>query len=365
MHSSKQERYSMSRFFKDRFAHLEAYTPGEQPQDDDIIKLNSNENPYQPTPHILAEADMVKTFNRYPDLEASELVKALSDYYDVGYGNIMVGNGSDEILAWIFMAFEGKFYFPDITYGFYPVFADAFMCEYEEIPLSGDLTICSQDYANLDGNIIIANPNAPVGSDLGASQIREILLTNKEHLVIIDEAYVDFGAETMIPLIEEFDNLVVVQTFSKSRSLAGGRVGMVFANPEIISDLKKIKYCFNPYNLDKVAIRAGKLAIEDADYFQMSTNRIMKTRSYFSEEMKKLGFEVPPSKGNFVLVRSDKIPGMEYYLRLKGKKIIVRHFEKERISDYVRITIGREEDMERVLEATAEILQERERDLLE
>lgn len=352
----------MSRFLRDRFAHLEAYTPGEQPQDGGYIKLNTNENPYQPTPNLLTEIEIVKTFNKYPDPEASELVMALADYHNVDYCNIMVGNGSDEILALIFMAFEGKFYFPDITYGFYPVFANAFMCDYEEIPLRGDLTINPQDYTHMDGSIIIANPNAPVGSDLGLSQLREILLTNSEYLVVIDEAYVDFGAESAVSMIEEFENLVVVQTFSKSRSLAGARIGVVIANPEIISDLKKIKYSINPYNLDKIAIRAGKLALADQDYFHMSTNRIMKTREYFSSKMKKLGFIVLPSKGNFVLVRSDKIGGIEYYLRLKAKKIMVRHFDKERISDYVRITIGREEEMDVLLKVTEEILKEKERE---
>lgn len=349
----------MSRFLKDRFLHLEAYTPGEQPQESEYIKLNTNENPYPPSPLILGEADIIKAFNKYPDPEASTLIMAIADYYGLNYSNIMVGNGSDEILAFIFMAFDGKFYFPDITYGFYPVYADAFMCEYEEIPLNTDLTICSQDYANIGGNVIIGNPNSPVGSDLGLSQIKEILLTNRDHIVVVDEAYVDFGAETCVPLIEEFDNLIVVQTFSKSRSLAGARIGMAMAAQELIADLKKIKYSINPYNLDKMSISAGKIAIEDVEYFNMSRNRIMKTREYFSEEMKKLGFEVLPSKANFVLVRSDKIKGMEYYLRLKGKNILVRHFEKERISDYVRITIGREEEMEKVLEVTEEILLEK------
>lgn len=352
----------MSRFLKKQYESLEPYTPGEQPKSAGLIKLNTNENPYGPSPKVLeaVNREQVSKLMLYPDPEAAELVAAIADYYHLDKEQVMVGNGSDEVLAFSFMAFqneESKFYFPEISYGFYKVYADIFKTRANPVPLTEDLRIDPEDYKNLDGTIIIANPNAPTGIALELQDIEEILQTNKSNLVIIDEAYIDFGAKSCVPFLQKYDNLLIVQTFSKSRSLAGGRVGFALGSRELIQDLNRIKFSFNPYNLNRLSILAAKEAICDDAYFQETRGKIMATRKSFTEKLTALGFTVLPSSANFVFAKSGSLSGKEYFTGLRERNIIVRHFEKEPIADFVRITIGREEDMEALLAATKELLE--------
>ena len=351
----------MSRFLREKYMDMEPYTPGEQPQMKDLVKLNTNENPYPPSPKVINAILEGNTGDllRYPDPEAKELVEAIAEYYDVPEKCVAVGNGSDEILAFVYMAFGEKVYFPSISYGFYPVFAETFMCDFKAIPLDEGLAIRPDDYIGLDGTIILANPNAPTGMTLTPGEIEDIVKTNADHLVVIDEAYADFGTQTSVPLTQIYDNVLVVQTLSKSRSLAGMRIGIAIGSEEVIEDINKMKFSFNPYNLDRLAIKAGAAAIRDDEYFQETRAKVMETREWFSEKMRDLGFTVLPSKSNFVFCRSDKISGQEYFDELRKRAVVVRHWEKDPIRDYVRITIGRDEDMERLIEVTEEILCEK------
>ncbi len=356
----------MSRFLSSQLESLEPYVPGEQPQISGLIKLNTNENPYGPSPETLEAINRaeVNKLMRYPDPEARELVTAISEYYGIEQNQVMVGNGSDEILAFCFMAFQNekrKIWYPEPSYGFYKVFGDIFHAERHPIPLTADLRVDPKKYKNLDGTIIIANPNAPTGIALNLQEIEDILRTNERNLVIIDEAYIDFGAKSCVPFLQKYDNLLVVQTFSKSRSLAGGRVGFAMGSPEVIADLNTIKFSFNPYNLNRLSILAAAAAIRDDAYFQETRKRIMRTRERFSEELKALGFHVLPSSANFVFAESDRLSGKEYFTGLREKNILVRHFEKDPVSNFVRITIGRNEDMDMLLTATKALLERTEK----
>lgn len=352
----------MSRFLNKKYETLEPYTPGEQPKILDLIKLNTNENPYGPSPkvlEVLSEAEIEK-LQLYSDPEATELVEAIAANYDLRKDQVAVGNGSDEILAFAFMAFQpdnGNIYFPDPSYGFYKVYGDVFKANRKPIPLTKDLRIDPEDYKNLDGTIIIANPNAPTGIALETGVLEEIIQSNPDNLVIIDEAYVDFGAKTCVPFIEKYDNLLVIQTFSKSRSLAGSRVGFALGNKELIADLNRIKFSFNPYNLDRLAIRAAAAAIKDDAYFQKTRKQIMETREFTVAEMKTMGFDILPSSANFIFVRNNQISGKEYFDGLREHNILVRYFGKDPIRDYVRITIGKVEEMKQLLEVTAKLLE--------
>ena len=347
----------MSRFLRKQYENIEPYTPGEQPRIENLIKLNTNENPYPPSPEVeKITGTEIRSLVRYPDPAATDLVTAIAEFYGVDPAQVAVGNGSDEIIAFIYMAFGEKVYYPAISYGFYPVFAETFMCECAAIPLTEDLRIDAEDYKNLDGTIIIANPNAPTGIALSREEIRVILDTNPENLVVIDEAYVDFGGESCVPLLDEYDNLIIVQTFSKSHSLAGIRIGLALASEEVITDINKMKFSFNPYNLDRLAIVAGVAAIRDKKYFYECCRKVIDTREWFTEKMEGMGFEILPSAANFVFVRNDRISGKEYFTKLREKAILVRHFDKDPISDYVRITIGKDEDMKKLIEVTEEIL---------
>ncbi|MEG0829893.1 MAG: histidinol-phosphate transaminase [Anaerovoracaceae bacterium] len=353
----------MSRFLKKQYENLEPYTPGEQPQNIKLIKLNTNENPYPPSPKVIQaiEGANLEDLRRYPDPGVVNLVQAIAGYYQVDTDQVMVGNGSDEVLAFAFMAFqnpEKKIYFPQISYGFYPVYGDVFGANWEGIPLTEDLRINPEDYKNLEGTIVIANPNAPTGIALTLDEIEAIVASNRENLVVIDEAYVDFGGETAIYLTQKYDNLLVIQTFSKSRSLAGSRIGFAVGSSEIISDLNKIKFSFNPYNINKLTILAATAAIKDKKYFRQTRDKIMKTRENFGKELTNLGFTVLPSSANFVFCKSNQISGLKYFTELGERNIIVRHFNKKHIRDYVRITIGREEEMVKLLEVTKAILNE-------
>jgi len=350
----------MSRFLSDKYQMLKAYTPGEQPREAGLIKLNTNESPFPPSPKVIEAIDSSASagLNRYSDPDAAWLVKAISRYYNISENRIIVGNGSDELLAFSFMIFQNqnrKIYFPDITYGFYKVYAEVFGADARRLRLNDHLTIDIEGYFNLDGTIVLANPNPPAGTAVSCANVENILKTNKNNLVIIDEAYVNFGAESGLQLIEKYDNLLVIQTFSKDRNLAGARIGMAFGHEEIIKDLHKIRYSFNPYNLNRLSILAGAASVSDKGYYEMCTEKIKAVREKFVSDMENLGFFIIPSLANFVLVRHDKISGYDYYIALKEKNILVRYINEKRIGDYVRITIGSEEDMEALTEATKEI----------
>jgi histidinol-phosphate aminotransferase len=351
----------MSRFLSKKYEALVPYTPGEQPKIQGLIKLNTNESPFSPSPKVTQalNAEEIDKLNLYPDPEATVLVKALSKHYNIPESRIAVGNGSDELLAFSFMAFQNEsrvICFPDISYGFYKVYAEIYGANPRLIKLNDNLEIDPKDYADAPGTIVIANPNPPTGTALTIAEIESLLNANKNNLVIIDEAYVSFGAQTSVPLIEIHDNLLVIQTFSKDRNLAGARIGMAFGQEDIIEDLNKMKYSFNPYNLNRLSILAGTAAVEDNRYFEDCVEKIKKTRQEFIKDMTALGFQVIPSFANFVFAKHDKITGAEYYKELRDKNILVRHFENQRIKDYVRITIGTKEQMDALINATKQII---------
>ena len=350
----------MSRFFSEKFADLEAYVPGEQPKDQQYIKLNTNENAFPPHPAVAEAARRAAgTLHLYSDPECAEIRKKLGERLGLTPEELVMVNGSDEVLNFAFMAFcdeRTPAVFPDITYGFYPVFAVLHGIPYREIPLLEDLTIRTDDYLNAGGTIFIANPNAPTGIALRRSEIEKILRANPDHIVVVDEAYVDFGAESCIPLIRKYDNLLVTQTFSKSRSMAGARLGFGAANPEIIRDLETIRYSTNPYNLNSMTLAAGAACLENDGYNTENCRTIMRTRDETGEALRKLGFEVTDSSANFLFVRHPDISGEELYLRLKKAGILIRHFRVDRIRDYNRISIGTREQMEALTAAAEKIL---------
>ena len=354
----------MSRFLSSKYLSLEAYTPGEQPRDMKYIKLNTNESPYPPSKRVVdaLSSEEVLKLNLYSDPTCRALKTSIAELYGVEYENVFVSNGSDDILNFSFMAFcEGEkrgVKFPEISYGFYSVYAELHGASYKAIPLKDDFSIDISDYMGNDATVVIANPNAPTGIALTLEEIEKIVKANPDNLVLIDEAYVDFGGESAIELTKKYSNLLVVCTFSKSRSLAGARLGFAIANKEIIADLEKIKYSTNPYNINRLSLIAGEMAIRDNDYYMDNCKKIIKTREYTQSRLKELGFEVTDSKANFIFARSDKIGGKELYLKLKERGILVRHFDKEKIKDYNRITVGTQEEMEALIFAITEILKE-------
>lgn len=352
----------MSRFLNSRYSMLEPYTPGEQPKTTGrLVKLNTNENPYPPAPEVIQiiDNDELQKLKLYPEPSASVLIEAIAENYGLSPEQVMVGNGSDEVLAFVFMAMRGSnetIYYPEISYSFYPVYCDIFGARGVKVPLREDFSIGATDYFNVDGTIVITNPNAPTGKALELKEIESILINNQENLVVIDEAYVDFGAESAVSLINRYDNLMVIQTFSKSRSLAGARIGFAMACEEIIADLNKLKFSFNPYNINRLSILAGTEAMKNKDYFRNTCSKIIETRESFVKDMEDLGFEVLPSKANFVFTRNEAISGEEYFKALRKYNIIIRHFKNKKICDYVRITIGTPEEMKILIDATKEIL---------
>jgi len=351
----------MSRFLSERFEKLKAYVPGEQPRNMSYIKLNTNESPYPPAPQVV-EALTAKELNDlrlYSDPECRLLRMALADYYAVSAENIMVGNGSDEILSFAFMAYcdkkEGVSY-PDISYGFYPVYSDLYGISKCEIPLRDDFTICTEDYYNAGTTIVIANPNAPTGICLSIADIESIVKTNPNNVVLIDEAYIDFGGESCIPLTEKYDNLLVVQTYSKSRSLAGARLGYAIGNAELIADLDKLRCSTNPYNINRLTLLAGRAALTGQAYSDINNFEIIRTREYTTEKLKELGFKLTDSKANFIFARHQKLEGKDLYQGLRERGILVRHFDKPRITDFVRITVGTKEQMDTLLNTLKVVL---------
>ena len=352
----------MSRYFSPKYSDLMPYIPGEQPRDKRYIKLNTNESPFPPSPKAQGYArKAAEGLQLYSDPECTALTAKMAELYNLLPGQVFFGNGSDEVLYLAFLAFcqEGKpVYFPDITYGFYKVYADFLKLKAAQIPLEEDFSVNVEDYCYKDGPIFIANPNAPTGKLLSLAEIEKILQTNKDYVVVIDEAYIDFGGESAVKLIEKYDNLLVTQTFSKSRSLAGARLGMGFANEELITDLRTAKYSMNPYNVNAMTMAAGLGALEDEAYTKANCRTIMENRAFTTEELRKLGFTVLDSMTNFVLAGSPVISGKDLYEQLKVKGILVRYFGTERLSPYVRITIGTRAQMETMLKAIKEILEE-------
>ena len=340
----------MSRFLNERFLNLEAYVPGEQPQDKKYIKLNTNEMPYPPSSGVVnAVSQTADTLNLYPDPTGKALKEKLSETYGVSPENVFLSNGSDEILSFAFMSFFDKgVAFADITYGFYKVYAELYGVNAEIIPLKEDFSIDPAEYENARGGVVIANLNAPTGRVLSAESIERIV-KSAGGIVIIDEAYADFGDVSCVKLTEKYDNLIIVRTYSKSRAMAGARLGFAIANKQVIDDLEKIKFSTNPYNINRLTLRAGVAALEDEEYYKACISKIRDTREYVSDELKKLGFDVQPSQANFIFAKSAQMSGEMLYSKLKNAGILVRHFTGERIKEYIRITIGTREQMEALI----------------
>jgi len=355
----------MSRFFSDKYSSLVPYVPGEQPKDTKYIKLNTNESPYPPSPATIAAASgEAGRLELYSDPECSILTKKAAEYFGVSERNVIMTNGSDEVLNFAFMAFcdsEHPIAFADITYGFYSVFALLNGIPYRTLKLDSNLCIDPSDYIETRDNVVIANPNAPTGIALPLSKIEEIVASNPDRVVIIDEAYVDFGAESAVPLTLKYDNLLVTQTFSKSRSMAGARLGIGIGNEKLIADLNTIKYSTNPYNVNRMTCMAGYAALCDDEYYKHNCALISETREALHRELEALGFEHTPSVTNFVFAKSDKIGGGELYAKLKEKGILVRHFDADRISGYNRITVGTKEQCGALTQAIKEILKEKQK----
>ncbi len=353
----------MSRFFSEKYSTLKAYVPGEQPRNQILIKLNTNENPFPPHPDVSRRvAEEVQRLNLYSDPECHSLRATLAKRLGVSPENLLITNGSDEILNFAFMAFcddSRPAVFADITYGFYPVFAAIDLVPFRTVPLREDFRLAPEDYDHAGGTVFIANPNAPTGLALSREEVRGILEANPDNIVVIDEAYVDFGAESCVPLIREYDNLLVTQTFSKSRSMAGMRLGFGIACESLIRDLKTIQYSTNPYNVDLLAEAAGVACLERDEYNQENARIIMETREWAGACLRELGFELTDSRTNFVFARHPAFPGDSLYQALKEKGILIRHFSVERIRDWNRISIGSRAQMEALIRALTELLNDR------
>ena len=350
----------MSRYLIEKYQPLEAYTPGEQPRDMQYVKLNTNESPYPPSPAVVAAAtEEAGRLQLYSDPTCASLRDAIAGLYGVGRENVYCSNGSDDILNFAFMAFAGqggRVYFPDISYGFYKVFGDLHGCDYTTVPLEEDFSIDPEKYHDRDGLIVIANPNAPTGIALSVEAIEGILRSNPDQVVLIDEAYVDFGAESCVKLVSRYPNLLVCQTYSKSRSMAGARLGFAIADAGLIADLDRIRYSTNPYNVNRMTLAAGEAAIRDNDYYMANCRLIEATREDTARRLRELGFTVVPSKANFLFAKSDRIDGGELYLELKKRGVLIRHFDAPRIRDYNRITIGTPEQMDVLIQRIKQII---------
>ncbi len=350
----------MTKFASERLKKLVPYVPGEQPTGRVYTKLNTNESPFPPSEKAQKLAvQAAAELNLYPDPTARTITEQLAENLGLSFDELLLTNGSDEILNFAFMAFcdeKTGAAFPDITYGFYPVFAQLNGIDYMEIPLKEDFTIDITDYFSLGKTIFIANPNAPTGIALSTAEIEEILKHNTDNIVVIDEAYVDFGGESCIPLIRKYNNLLVTQTFSKSRSMAGARLGFGAASPELINELNTIKYSTNPYNINKMTMAAGLGTLMDEEYTRNNCTEIIKNREFTASELKKSGFYMTNSNANFVFAAHPRIDGGELYKKLKDAGILVRHFDKERIMQYNRITIGTKEQMQTLIDAVTQIL---------
>ncbi len=354
----------MSKFFSEKYAALAPYTPGEQPKDGQYIKLNTNESPFPPPPSVVkAIEEEGKKLALYSDPTCARLTAKAAEVLGVKPTQVLMTNGSDEGLNFAFMAFCDETHpivFPEITYGFYSVFAKLNGIPYRTLPLK-DFAVDKNDYIGIHENIVIANPNAPTGLSLPLKDIEEIVQSNPDSIVIIDEAYVDFGGESAVGLIDKYDNLLVTQTFSKSRSMAGARLGMVIGNEALIADLKRIQYSTNPYNVNRMTAAAGYAILGEQGWFDQSVAAICQAREYTAKALEKLGFTVLPSKTNFLFAKSEKIDGEKLYRKLKERGVLVRHFSTEKIAQFNRITVGTKAQMDILIAKIQEILAEEER----
>lgn len=354
----------MSKFLTDKYKGLAPYTPGEQPKERKFVKLNTNESPFPPSQKAieLARAEAEKLM-LYSDPECRDLVSKMADTFSIDKSSVIMTNGSDEVLNFAFMAYcddSTPAVFADITYGFYKVFAEINNVPKIIIPLKEDFTIDIEDYINTAGTVFIANPNAPTGILLPLSDIERLVKSNPDRIVVIDEAYIDFGSESAVQLTKKYKNLLITGTFSKSRSMAGARLGYGIANPEIINDLTRIRYSTNPYNVNRMTMAAGIGALSDEKYFKENCKRIIENREWTERELAALGFSFTHSMANFIFAKNENIDGKELYLSLKEKGVLVRHFDAPRISDYNRITIGSREEMQTLIDKIKEILKQNE-----
>ncbi|MBQ9948758.1 MAG: histidinol-phosphate transaminase [Oscillospiraceae bacterium] len=348
--------------WRDNLIKIEPYVAGEQPNKTDFIKLNANENPYPPSPAVLKaiEGFNAEGLKKYPDADAKPLAAAIAERAGLTRENVFVGNGSDDVLALCFRAFfnsDKPVIYPDITYSFYPVWCEMLRIPFETIPVDEDFNINAADYKRPNGGVVIANPNAPTSIARGLDFIREILDSNKDSVVIVDEAYVDFGGESAVPLLSEYENLVVTQTFSKSRSMAGMRIGCAFGNKEIISALYAAKDSYNSYPMDSVAIEAGIASVKDEEYFRATIAKVIATRDRLSAALREMGFSLPDSCANFVFAEHPKYRAKDICEYLKTRDIYVRYFSKARIDNRLRITVGTDEEIDALLSALKDYIQ--------
>ncbi|MCM1125784.1 MAG: histidinol-phosphate transaminase [Lachnospiraceae bacterium] len=357
----------MERRWEENIRRVTPYVAGEQPKEENIIKLNTNECPYPPAPGVreaLQNLDSEK-LRLYPDMDAGKLVDALAEHYGVKPEQIFVGVGSDDVLALAFMTFfhgEKPILFPDITYSFYDVWAEVFQIPWELCPLDEQFRICKEDYLKPNGGIVIPNPNAPTGVFAELSVLEEIIASNQDSVVIIDEAYIDFGGESILPLIDKYENLLVVQTFSKSRAMAGMRIGFAMADERLIRYLKDVKFSFNSYTMNLPSIEAGTAAVKDDAYFKEIVGKIIATREWTKEHLASLGFRFTDTKSNFLFVTHESISAEEIFQALKDAGIYVRYWKKPRISNYLRITVGTDAQMEKLVEFLTNYIKERKDD---
>ena len=352
----------MSRFLSPTLAAVTPYTPGEQPQDQQYIKLNTNESPYLPSPAVIAAVSEheVEKLRLYSDPACADLLKAAAAHFGLQPEQIMPGNGSDENLFFALRAFcdaDHPLAYADITYGCYGVWCGLMHIPSHIIPLKEDFTLDPKDYYGLNQTIVLANPNAPTGIALPRAEIEGILKANPNNVVIVDEAYVDFGGESCVPLIDQYENLLVVQTFSKSRQLAGARLGLAMGNAKLIADLNRVKFSLNPYNINRLTLKAGQAALEDTAYFDKTRAAIMDTRAWTMQQLTDRGFTVLDSRANFVFASTERINGGVLYKKLKENGILVRHFDAPRIENWLRITIGTPEQMQALMDAVDKILE--------
>lgn len=353
----------MSRFWSPLVHQLTPYVPGEQPKHQQLIKLNTNENPYPPSPMAVAAIKSATEdgLQLYPDPNSTALCQSIAKYYQLEESQVFVGNGSDEVLAHVFQALlkhDDAILFPNITYSFYPVYCGLFDIEYKTVELNEDLSISVDDYSQKNGGIIIANPNAPTGIALSLAEIERLLKQNSNSVVVIDEAYVDFGADTAASLINQYENLLVIQTLSKSRSLAGLRVGFAMGNKTLIDALYRVKDSFNSYPLDRLALAGAVAAIEDKSYFETSCKKVIESRNYLTEQLSQLGFNCTDSKTNFIFANHEKYAAEELFNYLREQAILVRFFNKPILKDYLRISIGTQEECEALVRCLQQFIDE-------
>lgn len=353
----------MSQYWSDLVHKLTPYVPGEQPKLDNLIKLNTNESPYGPSPRAVAAIrdSAADSLRLYPDPEARELRQAIADYYKIRYEQVFVGNGSDEVLAHTFQALlkhNAPLLFPDITYSFYPVYCQLYGIDYQQVPLTDEFAVEVADYASPNGGIILPNPNAPTGRLLGLAEIEKLLRLNQSSVVVVDEAYIDFGGESAVALIDRYPNLLVIQTLSKSRALAGLRVGFAMGDAALVEGLIRVKDSFNSYPLGRPSLAGAVAALQDREHFESSCARIVASRERLTAELQAMQFQVVPSRANFVLARQPQWDAEQLQARLRADGIVVRHFRQQRVQQYLRITVGTEAEIDRLLESLRAILGE-------